>query len=84
MYKYGVVDGNIRGQDLFYLFAGTSSAGPIAQRVGWEAFRDNVDLLLEKYGGSVNAGLFQDGLKLATESFCSSAMAEEIQVEKTG
>uniref|UniRef100_A0A183BRT7 hexokinase n=1 Tax=Globodera pallida TaxID=36090 RepID=A0A183BRT7_GLOPA len=78
-FHYGVFDGKIRDQDLDLLFASAASAPKASsQQFVWNFFKQNVDLLLQKYGG-VNTMLFQDCLKSVASGFCSSAMADEFE-----
>uniref|UniRef100_A0A914GSD8 Aminopeptidase n=1 Tax=Globodera rostochiensis TaxID=31243 RepID=A0A914GSD8_GLORO len=78
-FHYGVFDGKIRDQDLDLLFASAASAPKASsQQFVWNFFKQNVDLLLQKYGG-VNTMLFQDCLKSVANGFCSSAMADEFE-----
>uniref|UniRef100_A0A914HD91 Aminopeptidase n=1 Tax=Globodera rostochiensis TaxID=31243 RepID=A0A914HD91_GLORO len=77
-FHYGAIEGKIRNQDLYVLFASTESASKsCCQHFAWNFYKDNFDLMLLKYGG-VNNIVFLNCLKLATMGFCSSAMADEI------
>uniref|UniRef100_A0A915EUB2 Aminopeptidase n=1 Tax=Ditylenchus dipsaci TaxID=166011 RepID=A0A915EUB2_9BILA len=77
VYKWGVNDGNIRAQDLPTLFAG-SHASKNGQDYIWTFFKQNIKLLLEKFG-STNSILFQRVLKFTVNSQCSEAVAKDVE-----
>ncbi|KAL3103892.1 hypothetical protein niasHT_022407 [Heterodera trifolii] len=78
IFNYGVIQGKIRDQELYLLFAATKMA-PMAccGHFAWDFFKNNFALLIEKYG-SVNSNVFLHCFECVTSGFCSNAMAEEI------
>lgn len=74
IFDYGVVEGKIRPQDLFALF-GSSGSHKVGQDVAWNFYKNNVKLLLEKFG-SPNSALFQHCLKAVSESHCDAHFAQ--------
>ncbi|KAL3079369.1 hypothetical protein niasHT_037699 [Heterodera trifolii] len=78
IFNYGVIQGKIRDQDLYLLFAATEMA-PMAccGHFAWDFFKNNFALLIEKYG-SVNSNVFLHCFECVTSGFCSNAMAEDI------
>lgn len=80
IFDYGAVQGKIRDQDLDGLFSGTQMAPMVCcQHFAWDFFKNNVPLLLKKYG-SVNNTMFLHCMQSTASGFCSSAMADEVTV----
>ncbi|KAL3120399.1 hypothetical protein niasHT_005720 [Heterodera trifolii] len=78
IFDYGAVQGKIRDQDLDGLFSGTQMAPMVCcQHFAWQFFKNNVPLLLKKYG-SVNNTMFLHCMQSTASGFCSSAMADEV------
>uniref|UniRef100_A0A914XU65 Aminopeptidase n=1 Tax=Panagrolaimus superbus TaxID=310955 RepID=A0A914XU65_9BILA len=77
VYDYGIKQGKIRSQDLVTLFAG-SRFHSVGQDYAWSFFKQNVPLLLEKFG-SVNSSLFQHCFSCAVDSQSNLQFADEVE-----
>jgi puromycin-sensitive aminopeptidase len=77
IYDYGTKQGKIRSQDLDALFAG-SKVHKDTKNYSWTFFKENVPLLLEKFG-SANSTLFQHCFTSAIDAQCGDHVPEEVE-----
>ncbi|KAK6731793.1 hypothetical protein RB195_007945 [Necator americanus] len=77
LFRYAIKDGKARAQDHMLLFYG-ANISRIGQEFLWNYFKENMSLLIEKFGG-VNSSLFQRCLKLSIERQCSEEFATEVE-----
>jgi puromycin-sensitive aminopeptidase len=77
VYDYGVKQGKIRPQDIVTLFAG-SRFHKTGQDYAWTFFKQNVPLLIEKFG-NVNSSLFQHCLQCSIDSQSNLEFVDEVE-----
>nr|CAD2175436.1 unnamed protein product [Meloidogyne enterolobii] len=78
VFEHGILERNIRSQDVFYLFCSVnSSANSAAQRFLWNFFKDNLKLLMLYWEPA--SSLFQRCLLWSADNFCTASDADDIQ-----
>ncbi|CAK5095767.1 unnamed protein product [Meloidogyne enterolobii] len=78
VFEHGILDRNIRSQDVFYLFGSVNStANSAAQRFLWNFFKDNLKLLMLYWEPA--SSLFQRCLLWSADNFCTASDADDIQ-----
>ncbi|KAL7069747.1 hypothetical protein ACQ4LE_011147 [Meloidogyne hapla] len=78
IFQHGIVERNIRSQDVYLLFHSVnSSANSAAQLFIWDFFKNNLPLLLKFW--EPTSALFQRCLLWSADNFCTSSDAEDFQ-----
>jgi len=79
IFNHGILDNNIRSQDIFRLFASVNcSNNSAASRFAWNFFKDNIDLMTKLWDPS--SSLFEKALSLSSNHFCSASDSNDFQV----
>uniref|UniRef100_A0A914USM4 Puromycin-sensitive aminopeptidase n=1 Tax=Plectus sambesii TaxID=2011161 RepID=A0A914USM4_9BILA len=76
-FDYAVQQGKVRSQDLMILFVGATVTKQ-GQDFIWPYFKDNMKMLLDKFGGA-NNGLFQHVLKISCDGHCTEEVATDVE-----
>lgn len=79
IFKHGVIDKNIRIQDIYVLFQSVNcSTKSASQRFLWNFFKDNLSVLTTFW--EPTSSLFQNCLRWSADHFCLPSDANDFKV----